>query len=444
MLNRRQVLRGLAWAGAGAALAPAAACGRGSAGDARGGSPEATSGLATSPVSRAAGDPTTRDVAVRGVQAFTGDLFGRLLQAPGNLVCSPYSVALTLAMTRNGARGQTAREMDHVLHSPSLEQLDDGLSSLTQLVQSRAGSRRRADGSTASIVLDVASSLWGQRDTVWQQSFLQSLSRGFGAGIHLVDYKADAERSRLLVNQWTSQRTHGKISQLVPTGVLNDMTRLVLINAIYLKAPWEQPFGVTQTSRQPFTRADGTRVEVDMMAADLRQGQVASGPGWQAARLPYAGRQLAMALILRDPGPTDHLRDLLDGPALSRLLSSFRPVPALRLQVPRWRFRTQTGLRAPLSALGMKSAFDERTADLSAMTTQERLFVSAVVHGAMVAVDEAGTEAAAATAVVAEATSAMLPSVVLTADRPFYFVIHDIGTKTPLFVGRVSDPTATT
>lgn len=128
---------------------------------------------------------------------------------------------------------------------------------LTQLVAGRAGAQIRADGSKVTISLDVANSLWGQRDTRWQQTFLDVLARDYGAGIHLVDYKRDPESSRSMINGWTSDQTHGKISDLIPVGVLNPMTRLVLVNATYLKAPWEEPFDKLATNRQPFTRTDG-------------------------------------------------------------------------------------------------------------------------------------------------------------------------------------------
>jgi serpin B len=149
-----------------------------------------------------------------------------------------------------------------------------------------------------------------------------------------------------------------------------------------------------------------------------------------------------MAVVVPDPGQTQRVQDLLRGAGLAQILVGFKPAAALRLEMPRWRFRVQTQLNEQLAALGMVSAFDPGKADFSGMTTQERLFISHVLHEAVIAVDEAGTEAAAATAVVARVTSVRVPSVVLRADRPFFFIIHDIETAAPLFIGRVSDPTA--
>jgi serine protease inhibitor len=178
-----------------------------------------------------------------------------------------------------------------------------------------------------------------------------------------------------------------------------------------------------------------------MMSNALHQGDFAAGPGWQAGRLHYAGRKLGMAVVVPDPGKTQLVQNLLRGAGVARILAGLKPAEALRIEIPKWRFRMQTRLDDHLAALGMPTAFDENKADLSGMTAQEHLFISRVQHEAMISVDESGTEAAAATAVVAQAASLTISSVVLTADRPFFFIVHDIETATPLFVGRVSDPT---
>jgi serpin B len=274
---------------------------------------------------------------VRAIQTFTADLFERLALQPGNLVCSPYSVAEALAMTRNGARGQTAIEMDRVLHAPPLEELNGGLNSLLRLVEGRAGEQQRVDKSKATVSLNVANSLWGQRDIRWRQAFLDALARHYGAGMNLVDYQRRPEVARSRINHWTSDQTQGKIPELIPDGVLDDSTRLVLVNAIHLKAPWEEPFEKTVTSRRPFTRGDGSRVQVNMMATNLRQADFASGPGWRAARVRYAGRKLGMAVVVPDSGRTPLVQDLLSGTGLARILGAFKPTAALRLQIPRWR-----------------------------------------------------------------------------------------------------------
>ena len=220
--------------------------------------------------------------------------------------------------------------------------------------------------------------------------------------------------------------------------MLDSLTRLVLVNAIYLKAPWEEPFTKALTVPAPFIRTDGSRVTVPMMRQQLTAGY-ATGPGWQVVDLAYAGSQLAMAVIVPDTGRLDEVEQGLDGASLGRMLTGRAPTP-VSLGLPRWTFRTQAELARMLAGLGMPTAFTGR-ADFTGMTAQERLQISAVVHEAFVAVDEEGTEAAAATAVVVSLSAAPMPQVEVTADRPFLFVIHDVETGTPLFIGRVADPT---
>src|SRR5262249_14729661 len=196
----------------------------------------------------AAADSAALPAAVGAVQAFTADLYRGLAStaaSTGNVVCSPYSVAVALVMARNGARTATASEMDAVLHAPPMDRWNAGLNTLQLHLEDRAGPRKRQDGSTATISLDVANSLWAQRDVAWEAAFLDALARDYGSGVHLVDYRADAEAARTRINAWTSTRTHGRIPKLIPAGVLDDLTRLVLVNAIYLKAPWEEPFTKT-------------------------------------------------------------------------------------------------------------------------------------------------------------------------------------------------------
>ena len=440
MLTRRAVLRSLVWATTGLAAEPLlTGCGQSTRSDGRQRA-AGTIGLAAANVSREQGGIDARPDAVDAVQALTADLYRRLAVTPGNLVCSPYSVSVALAMTRNGARGSTARQMDAVLHAPPLDRFNAGLNALTRLVESRAGEQVRADRSKATVSLDVANSLWGQLDTSWEPAFLAALARNYGAGMRLVDYQSQAEAARNLINGWTADQTHDRITDIIPAGILDALTRLVLVNAIYLKAPWEEPFFSELTQQRPFQLSDGSVVDADTMTGSLGSASFAAGPGWRAARLPYAGRQLAMTVIVPDQPNSDQLDRFLDQAQLAQILTSLRPVPLLRLQLPRWKFRLQIELREQLAALGMPIAFDPYRADFTGMTTDEQLYISHVLHQAFIAVDEEGTEAAAATAVVMTDMSMPLATV-LNVDRPFLFVIHDIDTATPLFIGRVSDPT---
>ena len=402
---------------------------------------EATSGssIATSPAARLVADPAARQDGARVVQSFGTDLFRAMVADDGNVVCSPYSVAVALAMTRNGARGATADEMDRVLHASSADELNAGLNALTSHIESLAHERTRPDGSVATVTLDAANSLWGQLGMRWERPFLDALAGSYGTGMRQVDYVSETEAARQAINQWTSDQTHARIPQLLARGILDAMTRLVLVNAIYLKAPWAVPFMKGATQDEAFTRADGSTVRAPMMRLDNHsQLPYTSGPGWQAVDLAYDGGGLAMAVVVPDAGRLDELVRGFDGDLWRGLLSGLQPT-SVALRMPRWTFRTQVLLNNVLTGLGMPTAFTG-DADLTGMTPDDRLSIKAVVHEAFVAVDEDGTEAAAATAVVAVAISAVMSSVRLTVDRPFLFVVHDTETGTPLFIGRVSDP----
>jgi serpin B len=375
------------------------------------------------------------------VQSFGADLFRAMAKQDGNLLCSPYSVAVALGMTRNGARGSTAAEMDHVLHATSAAGLNIGLNALTEHIERLAHQRKRPDGSVAKVIVDAANSLWGQHGVRWERPFLDALAESYGTGMRQVDYIHDSEAARQAINTWTSDQTHAKIPKLLPPGILDNTTRLVLVNAIYLKAPWAVPFDKTATRDGPFTRADGSTARVPMMESDSdTQLAYARGPGWQAVDLPYDDGGLAMAVVVPDAGRLEDFVRGFDGDLLGTLLTGLRPT-GVALRLPRWTFRTQVLLNDPLGDLGMPTAFTGR-ANFTGMTRQEPLDIAAVVHEAFIAVDEDGTEAAAATAVMMHLTSARRPDVLLTVDRPFLFVLHDTETGTPLFIGRVSDPSA--
>lgn len=397
--------------------------------------------LISSDVERAGGQVAAVPEAVTALHALGAGLYGELAPASDNLALSPYSVAVALAMTQNGAGGQTLDEMTSVLGGVEPERLNRGLNALTAHVESLAGTKKKLDGKKGEIALRAANTLFGERTTTFEAAFLDTLAREYGAGLQAVDFKGDFEAARLAINDWTAERTEGRIDDLIPEGVLNAPTRLVLVNALYLKAPWEQVFEKDLTADAPFHLLDGSTVSVPTMHLESRWGMMlGSGDGWQALRMPYAGRELAMTIVLPDEGRLGDVEAELTGGGLADMLDSVRPAE-VAIALPRWTFRTEAPLKDTLTALGMPTAFDPVVADFSGMTTEVKLFISAVLHQAFIAVDEDGTEAAAATAVVMEDVSA--PQFVpFTADRPFLFVIHDVEHGTPLFLGRVADPSA--
>ncbi|WP_007514484.1 MULTISPECIES: serpin family protein [Pseudofrankia] len=445
-MRRRELLRAAVLGAAGLGLgALTGACGDAAGGE--GGGPAGDGGSAggavvAENVARAPADAAALGGAATAVRGFTADLYRRAAAAnAGNLVCSPYSVAVALGMTRAGAAGRTAAEMDAVLHASALgsgpDGLPVGLNALALAMESRASKRTLPDGSTIELVLDVANSLWGQRQVPWETPFLATLARYYGSGMRTVDFGADAAGAASAINAWVSKQTYDRIPRLLSAGDLDASTRLVLVNALYLRAPWQTPFGDARPAR--FTRPDGSVVQAQLMAGTVSGAGYATGPGWQAVDVPYAGGELAMAVVLPDPGRFDAVEAALDEAALRGLLTGFQPA-AVELELPRWTFRTHADLNDLLVALGMPTAFGG-DADFSGMTAAEKLHIDRVVHEAFIAVDEQGTEAAAATAV-SMAVSAIMTDRRLTVDRPFLFVIHDRATATPLFVGRVVDPTA--
>ncbi len=366
--------------------------------------------------------------------SFTEDLWGLLGPADRNLAISPFSIAVALAMTANGAGGATRAQMLDVLHIGSLATHNAGVAALTQQIEALAGPVRTADGTSDEILLASADQLFGDGATVFGRAFLTVLAKEYGAGMRTVDFQQDPEGARAAVNAWTAHRTHDRIPEILPRGVVDPSTRLVLVDALYLKAPWLTPFERSATTTQAFVRADGSRVDVPTMRATTHDAVYLAGPHWRAARLPYAGRTLAMTVALPDPGhEADTVAALLSGGLTAA------GQPGVELSMPRWTFRTPTGLRQVLMDLGMTRAFGE-DADFTPMAPQDPLHVEDVLHQTFIAVDEAGTEAAAATAVVMDEASAIAPGHRLVLDRPFLFVVHDVAHGTPLFVGRVADP----
>jgi serpin B len=389
--------------------------------------------LVSSDVERTVADPSAIDAGTSAVLALAGGLYGELV-GPDNLAISPFSAAVALGMTVNGAAGGTRDEMLQVLAAGDTRALDDGLNALTAYVESLAGPVPHTKSD--EIALDSANQVFGQAGYPWQQPFLDALARSYGAGLREVDFENDTEDARQAINGWTAEQTHDRIPEIVPEGAVDDATRMVLVNALYFKAPWLAPFDKSATSDQPFHLASGDPADVPMMNGSAAYSE---GDGWRAAHLLYSGGTLAMTVVLPDEGREDDLDSLVAGDGLADLVTA-GPAEVF-LTLPRWQFLVAAPLTDALTALGMSTAFDPDRADFSDMATEEQLFLQAVLQQVFISVDEDGTEAAAATAVVVGAESAQLdPPEPLVVDRPFVFVIHDTQHGTPLFLGKVTDP----
>ncbi|MCR4403956.1 MAG: serpin family protein [Candidatus Acetothermia bacterium] len=368
---------------------------------------------------------------VTGNSAFALDLYAALRGEGGNLFYSPYSISLALAMTYAGARGETERQMGATLHfTLSQDRLHPAFNALDLALASRG--RAVSEG----FRLNRANSLWGQLGYPFLESFLDTLAENYGAGLRLLDFQNRPEESRLVINDWVSDQTAGRIQDLLPEGSIGSDTRLVLTNAIYFKAAWKNPFNESLTQPGPFHLLDGSQATVPLMRQTATFGY-AAGPGYQAVELPYDGDELSMVVLLPEEGRFEEFEGSLEPDRLSAILNELQP-QSVELTMPKFRYTSSFSLRDTLAAMGMPIAFSE-LADFSGMNGTGGLAISDVIHKAFVAVDEAGTEAAAATAVVIRET-AVLPSIEVRLDRPFIFLIRDIPSGSILFIGRVLNP----
>jgi len=399
----------------------------------------AAKSLVQSDAPRLAADPVDLEDAGAAVEAFGLDLYRYLAANDGNIVFSPYSAAVALAMTRTGAAGETHRQMSDGLFADLVADLDAAVNALDQVLALRPG-RYPVGDQHVELELATANQIWAQDGFALEEAFLDRLAAYYGAGVRTVDFEMAAGAARETINAWVAEQTRDRIPNLIPEGVLNEFTRLVLTNAIYLNAPWQYPFPEGATSPAPFHRLDGSTVDVQMMRTN-ESFRHARGDGYQALEVPYVGAGLAMVLLVPDEGVFAEFQGALDRGRLDAILSRLTS-ERVNLGLPRFEFRTQVRLKDALSAMGMPIPFTD-DADFTGMSHEigAELFIQEVVHEAFISVDEEGTEAAAATAVVVGVTSAPMDPVTLTVDRPFIFLVRDMETGALLFMGRVVDPT---
>jgi serpin B len=376
---------------------------------------------------------------VDGNSAFAFDLYQVLRDAAGNLFYSPYSISLALAMTYTGARGETAEQMADTLHFVlPQDTLHQAFSDLVLELDRRGEGARGKDGE--GFRLNIINAIWGQKGFQFLPEFLDLLAENYGAGLRLLDFVNAPEKSRIIINDWVSEQTEDRIEDLIPPDVIDSLTRLILTNAIYFNAAWQHPFLEFATKNGIFHLLDGGGVLVPMMRKTGFLGYVA-GEGYQAVELLYDGGELSMVILLPSPGSFEAFEELLSAQKAGAIIERLNR-RQVALTMPRFEFRSRFSLSDTLMAMGMPAAFLAEKADFSGMTGNRDLFIHDVIHKAFVAVDEAGTEAAAATAVVIGPAGAEGAEVEVNVDRPFVFLIRDIETGTILFVGRVLNPNA--
>ena len=432
--------------------------------------------LASATSSRAPASVADARSQAAAINAFGLSLYRRMLRSSSldlsskGVVISPTSIAMALAMARAGAAGTTATEMDRLLNVPGWDRLGAGMGALDRLLAARDAAWIDDEGVAHELALRIANMTFDQQGYAIEPAFLQRISRTFGAGLGLVDYMNQTEAARGAINDWVGRQTLGRIPQLLSPGSIDTLTRLVLVNAIYMKANWAREFAVEDTAGHPFTRLDGTKVSVPTMHLTGQQDVVlAHGPGWQATELRYAGPNgstpLAMTLILPDNLPA--FEASLTNGKLATVQAGIKAEQArlanvtykstvemdcgtypyaVSLSLPKFGIDTHASLVPVLRSMGLKLATDPLKADFSGMTTADRLYISGVIHQANIDVDEKGTTAAAATAVVMTTGGCTGPdparTVSLRFDRPFLFLVRDLRTGAILFMGRVVDPTS--
>ncbi|MFG2842386.1 serpin family protein [Kitasatospora sp. NPDC048296] len=394
---------------------------------------------ASAPASRPAVDPAQAAATAKATDAFGLDLLHTLTAAPDgaghNLVVSPSGLSTVLAMLMPGARGATAQELAKALHTD----LDPKRYALV------TGALNRPVPTSDGLTLRRSDEVWTQQGFPVEPDYLATLAAAFDAGVHTTDFKKDPEGSRKAVNAAVEKATEGRIKDLFAPNAINGGTRLVLADALYLKAKWASEFKPAHTEDRPFHKLDGATPNVSMMSqtgefkyADGSGGIV--GEPWQAVELPYKDGNLAMDLIVPAQGGFAAFTKGLDQPQLDRILGALAEQP-VDLQLPRFHFDTSNELTPALRSLGVHAAFDN--ADLGGIA-KEPLVVSTVVQKATVQVDEEGTVAAAGSGVGVGAAAAPAPrqAAQLHIDRPFLFLIRDTSTGRPLFLGQVADPQA--
>jgi serpin B len=379
--------------------------------------------------------PASGDTAavVKGNNRFGFDLYHRLNGGSGNLFLSPYSISTALAMTEAGAKGQTAEQMRHVLHLPSDAEAQAGLTHLMKELN--------AGGAKKAYQLSVANALWGASNYPFRPDYLKRVKDNFGAELTNLDFAANPDGARHTINGWVEKETNDKIKDLIGPGVLGARTRLVLTNAIYFKGMWERPFKKEQTKDEPFRTSTGAQPKVPLMHQTARL-LYAEADGLQALEMPYAGKDLAMLVLLPHKDDLSGLESKLS-PEFLDAVSSKLEWQEVIVSLPRFKTTAQFELSHELSSMGMGLAFSGQ-GDFSGMTTAtEPLQISEVIHKAFVDVNEEGTEAAAATAVTVRAAAIARPKPlpVFRADHPFVYLIRDVRNGSVLFLGRMTDPT---
>ena len=376
-----------------------------------------------------------------GMNDFAVNLLQQINENPDeNLIFSPYSISLALAMAYGGAGGKTAEEMAQVLNfNQPQEELHKQLNSLDQSLYVIPEHLKDKEG---SFQLNVANSLWGQSGYPFRQSYFDLLAQYYGAGLQVVDFVNNSDQARGKINDWVSDETEGKIKDLIPPEGINSLTRLVLANAIYFNAAWLNQFSKQETSPDDFYLNADNKQTAQMMQIKnnfdyKRDAEI------QLVDIPYLNDRFSMVLLMPLEKDLSTLISELDNNQINSWLQDLSSREVI-LRMPKFKFETSFSVNQALQELGIKTAFSPTEADFSGMyqTDGEPLYISEVIHKAFVDVDEEGTEAAAVTAIVMRAAVAQPDNepLLLEFNHPFLFLIRDRQSGLILFIGKVTNP----
>ena len=399
---------------------------------------------------------TNFDLAAKATNGLAVDLQRKLATHNENLCVSPYSIESALAMTFAGADGDTRAEMARVLHfasdsgnvAPSFALLQHSLEEMSVKTAELVKKSKEFGGPTEPITLNIANRLFAQKDYDFRQDFLSLVKQNYGAAFEPMDFTANPAAAAQHINKWVADQTRDKIRDLIPENALNKLTRLVLANVVYLKAPWADAFSEKTTQPEPFHVRGDAPVNVPMMRKTAQFGY-AKRQGFSAVSVPYVGDDLQFLVFLPDEVNGLHA---VESTLTADILAECDKLQAqdIDLHLPKFKLEPPTiALAETLQALGMKSAFDipQGSANFDKMAPRkpnDYLYISNVFHKTFIAVDEKGTEAAAATAVVMMRATAMArpkpPPIEVKVDRPFIYAIQHVPSGLCLFLGRVTDP----
>jgi serpin B len=361
---------------------------------------------------------------------FAFDLYSELDKSEnGNIFYSPYSISAALAMTYEGAKGQTADEMKSVFHFPESSTLRPNFAAIYNEINKKDKPYK----------LSTGNALWAQQDYKFLDEYLSTVEKYYGGKAANVDFVRETEKSRQTINTFIEEQTNNKIKDLIPEGILDASTVLVLTNAIYFKGKWTWEFDKSDTSEQDFKTTPTNTIKTPMMYMknDKAKFNYADVGDLQILELPYKGEEISMLILL----PTENLNAIepsLTAEKLEEWKSQMKEDKLDAIYLPKFEFDTKYFMKETLSKMGMPTAFGN--ADFSGMDGTKSLFIDAVIHQAFIKVDEEGTEAAAATAVVMT-KEAVMQRKIFRADHPFIFIIQEKETGNILFMGRVTDPT---